>query len=188
MAAKKYPAQEELRKRLRYEPETGLLFWLPKEAHETQAARFNAVLAGREAGAKHSAPGSPTGFARAIGFIVDGRKTPLLAHRVVWIMANGPIPEGMVIDHVNGDNCDNRLVNLRLATHSQNMRNRKVHKQSRWKVAGVKKHHRRWHAHITVDHITYQLGSFATIQQAAEARRQAEIKYFGQFAPCLSRR
>lgn len=51
-----------------------------------------------------------------------GKKSALL-HRIIWIMFNGPIPEGMVIDHINRRPYDNRIENLRLATKSQNKLN-----------------------------------------------------------------
>lgn len=188
MADKKYPPQSELRKRLRYDASTGLLYWLPKGEGQPGAARFNAVLAGREAGAKHPNPNAPSGFARAVNMVFDGAKHTLLAHRIVWIMERGPIPPEMLIDHANGDNCDNRLANLRLATHAQNMRNRKPGKHNRSKVVGVRRKHRRWHALISVDGRSHWLGSYPTIALAAAARRAAEIAYFGEFSPYLSRR
>lgn len=45
----------------------------------------------------------------------------VFAHRVVWEYVNGPIPDGMQINHCNGLKTDNRLRNLRLVTPSENM-------------------------------------------------------------------
>lgn len=45
------------------------------------------------------------------------------AHRLVYETFVGPIPEGMVIDHINGDRDDNRVENLRCITQSENMNN-----------------------------------------------------------------
>jgi hypothetical protein len=45
-------------------------------------------------------------------------------------MAEGEIPEGMEVDHRNGNQADNRLVNLRLATRSQNARNGRLRKNA----------------------------------------------------------
>ena len=43
-----------------------------------------------------------------------------LSH-IIWIGANGAIPYGMQIDHINGDKADNRLCNLRLTSRSENV-------------------------------------------------------------------
>lgn len=71
-------------------------------------------LKGRRAGAV-------AGTKKAKGYWevqVCGKK--LRAHRLIWEMHNGPIPEGYVVDHINQDPGDNRLENLRLATPSEN--------------------------------------------------------------------
>lgn len=41
-------------------------------------------------------------------------------HRIVWVAANGVIPDGYVIDHINNDKTDNRLCNLQLLTPEEN--------------------------------------------------------------------
>ena len=52
-----------------------------------------------------------------------------LVHRLIWQGFNGEIPEGMEIDHINTDPTDNRLSNLRLVTHKENMANELTHKR-----------------------------------------------------------
>lgn len=47
----------------------------------------------------------------------------LYAHRIVWEMHNGAIPDEMEIDHINHDRSDNRIENLRLVRRSENAMN-----------------------------------------------------------------
>lgn len=49
--------------------------------------------------------------------VFAGKRFHALAHRVVWLHFNGPIPDGLTVNHKNGDHVDNRPVNLELATH-----------------------------------------------------------------------
>lgn len=54
--------------------------------------------------------------------MVAGKRTYALAHRLVWMHFNGPIPQGLQINHKNGNKKDNRPANLELATSAQNTR------------------------------------------------------------------
>lgn len=50
---------------------------------------------------------------------IDGKKTTASAHRIVWTHFNGPIPDGLTINHQNGKKADNRPSNLETATASE---------------------------------------------------------------------
>lgn len=50
-------------------------------------------------------------------------KKQVRAHRVVWMAAHGPIPKGMMIDHINRVRDDNRIENLRLVSALGNRQN-----------------------------------------------------------------
>lgn len=50
----------------------------------------------------------------------DGKARPVLIHRLVWEAFNGPIPEGMQVNHINEDKTDNRIGNLNLMTPKEN--------------------------------------------------------------------
>lgn len=45
------------------------------------------------------------------------------AHRIIWETFVGEIPEGYEIDHINTNKTDNRLENLQIVTHKENMNN-----------------------------------------------------------------
>lgn len=49
----------------------------------------------------------------------------IYAHRLIWEVFNGEIPEGMEIDHINTNRSDNRLENLRIVNHRENCNNSK---------------------------------------------------------------
>jgi hypothetical protein len=98
------------------------------------------------------------------------------------------VPDGMVIDHINQEGMDNRSDNLRAATYSQNLCNRKkrsgamysIYKGTHWH-----KNHKKWLARITFEKKTIHLGYFPSEIEAAKAYDRAAIKYHGEFA-CLN--
>jgi hypothetical protein len=59
-------------------------------------------------------------------------------HRVIYEMFFGEIPEGLCIDHINGDSCDNKISNLRLVSMAVNNRNRKQFDKNTTGVTGVR--------------------------------------------------
>lgn len=54
-------------------------------------------------------------------YFVSGGKKGYLVHRLVWEAFNGPIPEGMEVNHINEIKTDNRLENLNLMTKKENV-------------------------------------------------------------------
>ena len=60
------------------------------------------------------------------------------AHRILWEMFNGPIPEGLVIDHIDGDTWNNSLSNLRVVTSKINSQNQKKRSTNTSGVTGVR--------------------------------------------------
>ena len=68
--------------------------------------------------------GKPIGSRTDRGYIqIDAthvKKTPF-AHRLIWEAVNGPIPDDLEINHINGVKHDNRIANLELTTRSGNM-------------------------------------------------------------------
>ena len=87
-------------------------------------------------------------------------------------------PEDLIVDHINHNTLDNRKSNLRVCTAQENSWNRS-------NVSGVykRKNEETWLAYIEVNGGRIHLGYFKTKEEAIEARRQAEIEYFGEFAP-----
>lgn len=71
--------------------------------------------------------GSPAGyFHKSSGYCYIGMFNEIYAiHRIVWALHNGDIPEGMIVDHLDNDRTNNNILNLRLCTYSENVRNSK---------------------------------------------------------------
>lgn len=90
-------------------------------------------------------------------------------------------PDGMEVDHINGNQLDNRRCNLRICTHAQNTRNRKPH-GSLPRFKGVKAVDRRWCAQIMVNGIETYLGRFDSAVAAARAYDAAARRLHGEYA------
>lgn len=104
-------------------------------------------------------------------------------HRYVYAMNFGAIPEKMEIDHINGIPLDNRLENLRLATHSENMMNqRKTRGSSKYKGVHWNKQYKKWTTGIKINKKVQYLGSFDNEEDAAEAYNKKAIELFGDRA------
>lgn len=95
------------------------------------------------------------------------------AHRVVWCMFNGAIPDGMDIDHLNGLRSDNRIENLRVVSRQENQLNKKKLKSNTSGVTGVSysKRDKLWIVQFVGKHV----GSFKSFIEACEARIVAEV-------------
>ena len=92
-------------------------------------------------------------------------------------------PKGMVVDHINHDTLDNRRCNLRLATKSENMMNRRSFKSNASGLKGVyKKSKNKWYSKIKVNGEEFLLGTFDTPEEASAAYCEAVQKYHGEFA------
>lgn len=96
----------------------------------------------------------------------------------------GKPPEGMEIDHRNGNKADNRRANLRFATRSQNNANRPHWGATPYKGVGFHKHKQRFYSKIRVNTRVAHLGYFATAEEAARAYDVAAREAFGPFARC----
>ena len=65
-------------------------------------------------------PGSNKNGYKVVSIKNGDTKMQCRIHRIIWIAAHGIIPEGYVIDHINNDKTDNRLINLQILTAAEN--------------------------------------------------------------------
>lgn len=104
---------------------------------------------------------------------------PILQH--VFILNK---PAKMAIDHINHNTFDNRKENLRICSIQQNCMNHQPSNSNKSGYSGVtfRKDSKKWRAYITYKYKAIQLGTFKNMQDAINARKKAEEKYFGEFA------
>jgi hypothetical protein len=105
------------------------------------------------------------------------------AHRVIFAMHHGYFP-GQV-DHINRIKHDNRIENLRESDNSLNSYNSKVRSDNASGVTGVqyRQDNGKWRARIVVNGVRKNLGEYATLEDAAVVRRNAELFYYGEVVP-----
>ncbi len=152
---------ERLRQVLRYEPATGLFFWV-----EPGPKRVLGAVAGNITKGPHP----------YVQIGIDGER--YLGHRLAWLYVNGVWPPHEV-DHRNRVKSDNRWSNLRRATHKQNCENLDLRKCNRSGVRGVyQQPDGRYQAYITSDRKRVHLGRFDVLADAARARAAAEARMF----------
>jgi hypothetical protein len=108
-----------------------------------------------------------------------GRKSP--TSRLVHRMIMGE-PNGIHIDHINGNPLDNRKSNLRLATRSQNMINSRVYESNTSGQRGVTRHGSGWVARIQLQGKRKHLGYFQSFEEACSAYKDASTLLHGSFA------
>lgn len=163
-----------LRERLAYDPETGAFTWLKDVRLKNGGLR---VAAGTRAGTLLR-----SGY-RSIQVWLDGKPKGLREHRLAWLFVHGEWPADQ-LDHINGDRADNRIVNLRPATNSLNMANRKLNANSKSGVKGVCFHRgsQRWRARLQFDGKRIHLGDYLNKEAAEIAYAAAAQRHFGAYA------
>ena len=109
-----------------------------------------------------------------------GQKVQIFQHHLAWCIFYGEWPDpSLVIDHINGNYRDNRIVNLRLVTTQENSRNRSLPRVNTSGHQGVYQNKRngRWITIIHKDKKRISLGTFASKEEAIAVRKAAEIEY-----------
>jgi hypothetical protein len=113
-----------------------------------------------------------------VGYIVGGKGKAERMHRHIL-----NAPDGILVDHINGNGIDNRRVNIRLCTQQENQRNRQLRvDKSGFKCVGWHKASNKWRAYIVIDGKYKQLGVYFCAVKAAKAYDKSAIEHFGKFA------
>lgn len=141
---------ERLREVLSYDPETGV---------------FKRLIS-----AGGATVGSSPGATDSSGYLqIRIDRKLYLAHRLAWMHMHGEWPSDL-IDHINCEKQDNRLINLRQVSKAENCQNRRyASSDSRTGFLGVRKSPYGWVAAIQAGPKMKHIGTFATPELAHEA-------------------
>ena len=116
--------------------------------------------------------------------MVDGEI--YLSHRLAWLYVNGVWPKDQ-IDHIDGTRSNNRILNLREATMSENLQNlRKALSSNKTGLLGASWHKCRskFQAQIVINRKKHHLGYFDNAQTAHHAYLKAKQKLH-PYAPSI---
>jgi len=109
-------------------------------------------------------------------------KKPYLAHRLIFMMFNGYMPE--IVDHIDGNRLNNHIENLRPANRSQNQHNKPAlktntsgHKNVTWNARK-----RKWLVNLRLNSKDIHIGYFEDIELADLVAQEARNKYHKEFA------
>jgi hypothetical protein len=156
--------QYELKRYLTYFPDTGVFTWNIERPR---------IKKGQIAGGIHKRHHSGKSYCE---IKINGRLYQ--AHRLAMLYMKGEFPKSQV-DHIDGNGLNNRFSNLRNVTQCGNSKNRRLYKNNKHGLSGV-----RWNAKfnkyiafITVNRKRIHLGIFQAIFDAACARKAAEKNY-----------
>jgi len=156
--------QAELKELLHYDKDTGVFTWLVAKRKGSKVGDIAGCISQKMKCKQYIQIG------------VNGKY--YLAHRLAWLYVYGSFPKNE-IDHKDGQGMNNKFSNLREVTHLENGKNQRLMAHNKSGVTGVHwcNTYCVWRAAIEVNRKKISLGSYATIQEAAAARKSAEIKY-----------
>ena len=162
------PPPSFIREIMSYDSKSGFLYW---KHRKDMPKNWNTKYANKKV---------KTNGSNQTGITYNGQKFYMMHHRLLWCHYYGKWPEShLVIDHINGDNCDNTIENLRLVTQTENNRNRCTPKDNTSGHIGVYwvNSKKEWLVQIGSNGKSIHIGYFKNKEDAIKARKEAEKKY-----------
>lgn len=110
---------------------------------------------------------------------IRGKNASVRMHRLIT-----KATKDQDVDHINGNGLDNRKINLRFCTKSQNNFNRgpKASNTSGYKGVSFKNQYKKWVAQIQINGKKKHIGYFNDPKEAAKAYNIKALELFGEFA------
>ncbi len=155
--------REDLPTNLRYDPSTGLFFWRSKDKKRSKEDWL--------AGGKDK-----------LGYVsIRIRGRGYYAHHLAWLLVYGTMPA--YLDHKDLNPSNNRIDNLRIATHQQNCLNRSLRSDSQTGFKGVKRcPYGKFMVRIMIGEKRKYLGLYDQAEEAAKVYDAAARIHHGEFA------
>jgi hypothetical protein len=168
MMSRELPSLFDVVTAMSYDPYTGVITWRHRDD-------VPACINGRYAG-------KPAGKTDAYGYkVIRFNKQTYLAHRLAYLLMEGHWPTAE-IDHIDGAKSNNAWKNLRIASRSENMRNRPGYGASGFKGVTHVKSSGKWQAQIFMSGKQTYLGAFDTAELAHAAYLEKSSEIHGEFA------
>jgi len=163
-------AGEELIKHLRYEPENGNLYWTERRANRTDLSKPAGIL-------------TPEGYIQ-ISISINRKQYLFRAHQLIWRMHHGVWSE-LHIDHLNRTRNDNRLENLRLVSHQENMMNQGMKYNNKLGYQNISVDRNGYSVRVMINYKVINRKYFRTLEQAISHRDS--IRAANGFPPATDR-
>lgn len=167
----KLPDADYLRSIIDYDPLTGICKWKIRSydmyKHKGICDRFNKDYAGKEIGQL-----TPFGY---LTIQLKGKNYYL--HRIIWKIVTGDDPD--TVDHIDGNQINNRFINLRNVNDEVNSKNAKTSIRNKSGCTGVTWHtkYQVWQARININKKNTFIGQYDNLDEAIAARKAAERKH-----------
>lgn len=168
MKCKPLPTQEELHRLFNYYPETGIVTW--------RYSKYKSLIN------KRAGSNTKRGYRN-----INYNKQHYREHRIIWVWMSGFDPCDLEVDHVNRIPDDNRWINLRLASRSQNVANSDIRSTNKSGYRGVyyNKKKRKYDARIIYNNQLIFLGNFDDPKEAYSNYRKKSKELYGDYSNAM---
>jgi len=148
-----------------FEYNDGLIYW--------KISRSNKIKAGSIAGHKDKKRGY-------ISINFDGKR--MYSHQIIFLMFHGYLPKE--VDHIDNNQLNNKIENLRASVRSENGSNRGLQKNNKSGAKGVSRYKDTglWRVRVKVNKKEKHIGYFEDLELAELVAIEARNKYHGEFA------